>query len=53
MEAAIDEAMAQINSYGENLYGTWKNLVEQGLQGVSMGEDGSIQFDMTQIGDLD
>jgi hypothetical protein len=53
MQAAIDEAMEQINSYGENLYGTWQTLVEQGLQGVSMGEDGSIQFDMTQIGDLE
>ena len=53
MQAAIDEAMAQINSYGENLYGAWQTLVEQGLQGVSMGEDGSIQFDMTQIGDLE
>lgn len=53
MKAALDEAMNQINSYGENLYGTWQILVEQGLQGVSMGEDGSILFDITQIGDLD
>ena len=53
MQAALDQAMAQINTYGENMYGTWKTLVEQGLQGVAMGEDGSIQFDMSQIGDLD
>ena len=53
MQAALDQAMAQINTYGENMYGTWKTLVEQGLQGVSMGKDGSIQFDMSQIGDLD
>ena len=52
VQKAMDEAMAQINSYGDNLYGTWKTLVDQGLQGVSMGEDGSIQFDMTQIGDV-
>lgn len=53
MKAALDEAMNQINSYGENLYGTWQTLAEQGLQGVTMGEDGSVLFDMTQIGDLD
>jgi hypothetical protein len=28
MKAAIDEAMAQINTYGENLYGAWKTLAE-------------------------
>ena len=53
MKDAIDEAMAQINSYGENLYGTWQTLIEQGLQGVFMGEDGSIQFDMSQIGSVE
>jgi hypothetical protein len=53
MKAAIDEAMAQINTYGENLYSAWKTLVEQGLEGVSMGEDGSIQFDMSQIGSVE
>ena len=53
MKAAIDDAMKQINSYGENFYGTWKALAEQGLKGVTVGETGAIQFDVAQIGNLD
>jgi hypothetical protein len=45
--------MAQINTYGENLYGTWKQLAEQGLEGIGLGEDGAIQFDLEKIGNVE
>ena len=53
MKAAMYQAMAQINTYGENLYGAWQQLAAQGLEGISVGEDGAIQFDLEQIGNVE
>ena len=53
MKAAIDDAMTEINTYGSNFYGMWSALVEKGLEGVSIGVDGEVQFDVNKIGNLD
>ena len=53
MKAAIDDAMTEINTYGSNFYGMWSKLVEKGLEGVSIGVGGEVQFDVNKIGNLD
>lgn len=51
MKKALDEAMTQINSYGDNLYGAWLQLIESNLKGVSVGENGELIFDLDIVGD--
>lgn len=54
LKTAIDQAISQINIYGDNLYQVWKSLAEnEDFEGVTLGKDGIIEFDLDIIGTTD
>lgn len=53
LKKAIDSAMSQIDTYGENLYGVWQELANAGMEGISFDDTGKLLFDLTAIGSVD
>ena len=54
IQAAMEQVMNQVKDFGTNFQQVWSTLANSGgVDGISMGEDGTIKFDFSAIESTD